>query len=133
MNRLLAAALLLPLMTSPLSAETPKPPPERFQSIAVFGDDPCPRSSDEEIVVCARLPESERYRVPKALREKKKDDSGITAWSNRVAELETVSRIGTPNSCSPVGSGGFTGCYQQLMSKWRAERALMKQEAEEAP
>ena len=32
--------------------------------IVVFGTDPCPRSSDSEIVVCRRLPESMRFRLP---------------------------------------------------------------------
>ena len=40
----------------------------RVSEIIVYGTDPCPRSTDDEIVVCARKPESERFRIPEALR-----------------------------------------------------------------
>ena len=36
--------------------------------IIVYGTDPCPRATDDEIVVCRRLPESLRYRIPENLR-----------------------------------------------------------------
>ena len=36
--------------------------------IIVFGTDPCPRSTDDSIVVCARKPEGERFRIPEKLR-----------------------------------------------------------------
>ena len=32
--------------------------------IIVYGNDPCPRSTDDQVVVCARRPETERYRLP---------------------------------------------------------------------
>jgi len=31
--------------------------------VAVFGTDPCPRSTESQIVVCKHYPESERYRL----------------------------------------------------------------------
>ena len=36
--------------------------------IVVYGNDPCPRSTDDQVVVCARRPEAERYRIPEKLR-----------------------------------------------------------------
>ena len=33
--------------------------------IIVYGTDPCPRSTDDEVVVCARKPETERYPHPR--------------------------------------------------------------------
>lgn len=101
----------------------PAAEPSRYATLTVFGADSCPRSTSEEIVVCARLPESERYRIPKQLRGKR-SISGPTsvAWGRKVESLEYVGRVGTPNSCSPVGSGGATGCFQQFMRQARQER-----------
>lgn len=106
--------------------------PERVTSLVVYGSDPCPRSSDEEIVVCGREPEGERYRVPKRFRGKKQDAGG-RSWSDRVQTLEYVGRVGTPNSCSPVGSGGQTGCFQQFLRQARDERRQAEAEAAQIP
>ena len=111
---------------------SPEAQREKMSTLLVFGNDPCPRSSDNEIVVCARLPENERYRIPKRLRGKKAEPAQ-ESWSNTVRQLEYVSRIGTPNSCSPVGSAGQTGCYQQFLRAARDERRQMKAEAGAVP
>jgi hypothetical protein len=117
-----------------VAAEQPEAgSPNKLSALTVYGDDPCPRSSAEEIVVCARLPESERYRVPKPLRKQRKHDPESTAWGARVQALEYVGATGRPNSCSPVGTFGQTGCTQQFLSQWRAERNQMKEDAAEAP
>lgn len=108
-------------------------PPQKMSALEVYGDDPCPRSTGDEIVVCARLPESERYRVPKPLRKQRKRDAASVAWGTRVQALEYVSRTGRPNSCSPVGSFGQTGCTQQFLSQWRAERNQAKEDQSEVP
>lgn len=104
-------------------------PRQRTQSVLVYGDDPCPRSSNDEIVVCGRESEAERYRIPKRLRE-----SAISvpeqAWTNRVQTLDDVSRAGLPSSCSPVGSGGQTGCYARYSDQWRAERRMLNERRE---
>ena len=42
---------------------------QRVNEIIVYGTDPCPRSTDDEVVVCARKPEAERFRIPERLRE----------------------------------------------------------------
>ncbi|MCY7280114.1 MAG: hypothetical protein LH610_04320, partial [Sphingomonas bacterium] len=41
----------------------------KVSEIIVYGTDPCPRSTDDEIVVCARKDERERYRIPERLRQ----------------------------------------------------------------
>ena len=132
---LLCAGLLLSatpaLAADPADASTnaySPPPPERVVALIVFGDDPCPRSSSDEIVVCGREPENERYRIPKRLRGKKKPLAAQEAWSNTVRELDYVSRAGLPDSCSPVGSGGATGCYERFISQARTERRQAKED-----
>jgi len=93
---------------------------DRVNQLIVYGSDPCPVSKGDEITVCARKPESERFRIPEPLRGIDRPTS--EAWNNKVLAYETVGRFGT-NSCSPVGAGGFTGCTQQMIQKARAERA----------
>ena len=92
----------------------------KVSEIIVYGTDPCPRSTDDEIVVCARKPESERFRIPEALRQGGSLQSR-QAWAARAKQFETVGRTGI-NSCSPVGPAGFTGCTQQLINQAFNER-----------
>ncbi len=93
----------------------------RVNQLIVYGDDPCPQSTDpNEVTVCARLPDSDRYRVPPNLRENP-NEPGSNSWANRATELSSVGRTGT-DSCSTVGGGGFTGCFNQIVSQARAER-----------
>ena len=89
--------------------------------IIVFGTDPCPRSTDDSIVVCARKPEGERFRIPEKLRSGGSYQSRRN-WASRATQFETYSRTGT-NSCSPVGPGGFTGCTQKLISQAFKDRS----------
>lgn len=93
---------------------------DRVNQVIVYGEDPCPASTGDEITVCARKPEGERFRIPEPLRGVDRPTS--EAWSNKVLAYETVGRFGT-DSCSPVGAGGFTGCTQQMIQRARAERA----------
>ena len=101
-------------------------PPQRTSILYTYGDDPCPPSTGDEIVVCAQRPESERYRVPKELREELKDDApvGGGSWASAVEGYDDIARLGRPNSCSVVGSNGFTGCTAALLRDWfEARRA----------
>ncbi|KKC27373.1 hypothetical protein [Sphingomonas sp. SRS2] len=127
-------ALLVPMLlaAAPLSAapETPalpgEAPPPRVSTLVVYGDDPCPRSKDDEIIVCARQPESDRFRIPKQFRKKKTEDGSGQSWTERTRTLDMVSKKGLPNSCSPHGSGGQTGCMRQFLEAARAEREAAK-------
>lgn len=105
--------------------DTGMPPPGAGETVryqVVYGNDKCdPAQSDSEIVVCARLDESERFRIPPELRGNPNAPAN-QSWSNRVQSLEMIGRTGT-GSCSPIGAGGFTGCTQRLIAQARAERA----------
>lgn len=114
----------------PLSDEVA--PPEKMTTLIVYGNDPCPQSNSDEIVVCARQPEAERYRIPKRFR-RSKPDAAHESWTNTVSSLEYVGRAGTPNSCSPVGSGGQTGCYDQFVRQAREERRQAASNAASVP
>ena len=122
---------LLPLLLiafAPSSAVAA--PPERESTVIVYGDDPCPRGEGEEVVVCARRPESERYRVPRPIRERQRTE---VAWGARVESLDEASRTMRPGSCSVVGSFGMTGCTQEMIRIWYAERRARRMEDESVP
>ena len=83
--------------------------------IIVYGTDPCPRSTDDDIVVCRRRPEAERFRIPEDLRE-----TGTLqqrqSWTKQAEALSTAGATGV-GSCSAVGPAGHTGCAQQEINR----------------
>ena len=107
---------------------TKSSPPQRIRNVLVFGEQKCPvAASSDEIVVCSRGGDSP-YRIPKKLRETPYTPDGV-AWGRRAEILEEVNRVGLPNSCSTVGTGGQTGCTAQLMRQW-AEEQIAKKDAQ---
>lgn len=138
MNRFLSALLLAGAATlacaSPAFAKDgPKTPidtttdgpadtgPDKVNAVIVYGDDPCPKSTGDEITVCARKDESERYRIPEPFRGPNPNAVANQSWAERAKTFETVGQFGT-NSCSPVGGGGATGCLQKLINQAYAEK-----------
>ena len=113
----LAAASPAPLLAFAQPADAPD---DRQTTLVVYGDDPCPRSTEDEVVICARQPEEERYRIPEALRRSSRPPElgGIS----RVEALEESQRDTRPGSCSVVGSFGHTGCTQDMIRQWYADR-----------
>ena len=91
----------------------------RVSEIIVYGNDPCPRSTDDNVVVCARKSEAERYRIPERFRSSGPRQTR-EAWANKARQFETVGATGI-NSCSPVGPSGFTGCLKQVIDQANAE------------
>jgi hypothetical protein len=94
---------------------------ERIRRVIVYGDDPCPRGPAGEIVICGRRAERDRYRIPEELRDTPGSDPESTSWAVRAESMEYVGATGI-QSCSTVGPGGSTGCWQQLMRQARKER-----------
>jgi hypothetical protein len=113
-------AAIAALVAMPVSAETAAKPAEaRLSTLLVFGNDPCPRSTEDEIVVCARQPESERYRIPKQLRVKRYNAARDGSWAGTAKVLEYVSTRGLPGSCSFNGTAGQTGCFRKFLEENR--------------
>ncbi|MBV8972738.1 MAG: hypothetical protein JO290_10650 [Sphingomonadaceae bacterium] len=124
-----------PTLAAPAPAAAPagqrNTPPARVElHVAVYGNDPCPKGEGDEIVVCARLPESERYRIPKRLREEKADERKEQSWVARSRVIDQAGAENRPDSCSPVGSGGQTGCFQKFMRDARDQREADKAAAD---
>lgn len=92
---------------------------ESVNQLIIYGNDPCPASSGDQITVCARKAESERYRIPEPLRASQSLQND--AWNNRVIAYETVGKSGAL-SCSPTGAGGWTGCLNHMIDTAYAER-----------
>ena len=92
----------------------------RVSQLIVYGNDPCPASTADVIVVCARRDEDERYRIPEPLRGTGQRQA--ESWAANARSLETVGRTGI-QSCSTVGPGGQTGCLAELIRTARGERS----------
>lgn len=125
-RRWIASGLLLAATAMPALADMP----QRTRSVIAYGDEACPPSRGDEIVVCAHEPESERYRIPHRFRDMPKQDAGSQSWSNRVATLDDAARSARPDSCSVVGSGGQTGCTAAMLRAWFADRRAAKAESD---
>jgi len=130
MRRILAGALPLGaalVWATPAAAQDQSPASEgaeRIKQVIVYGEDPCPAGTGDEIVVCARQAESERFRIPQELRSEPAGSTKNEAWTRRVQSIEYVGRSGT-ESCSTTGGGGFTGCFEKIMAQAKAERKLI--------
>lgn len=135
MRRPIAVALMLLLPTGIAHAEDvpiTSAPPTKIRSITLTPGAKCPESTNGEIVVCQTL--DEPYRIPKALRSVAPTAANRT-WASRVAGLEDAAReaSGVPDSCSTTGTGGQTGCTQQLIQRWQAERRETQQDRRNPP
>lgn len=102
-----AAAAMVPAL-APVQAQRTQ------RVLTIFGTDTCPTSNGDEIVVCQRMPESERYRIPEQLR--RTEGRGNETWGDRASSIEYVGRSGA-QSCSPSGAAGASGCFKQLARK----------------
>ena len=117
------ALLALPLtaVAQDKQAETGQPP-KRIKSVTIGTTEKCPPSTDDEVVVCTRV--DNPYRIPKELRDSGPIAPSNQAWTNRVAADEQTSRsaAGLPDTCSPVGTGGQTGCARAAARAFKAEK-----------
>ena len=116
-------ALMLATAAAGVALVAPQPAhaQARDRVLIIYGDDKCPESNGEEIVVCRRQPESERYRDP--LRNQRSEGS-----MPRQAELAASPGVnGTGvnptgvGSCSATGPGGASGCFKAAAQKARQE------------
>jgi hypothetical protein len=105
------------LLPAPLSAQDQAG--DKVNTVIVYGDDACPQSTPDQITVCARMDENERFRIPSALRQS--GDPANEAWASRVQAFETVGAFG-PLSCTPYGAGGELGCTAKMIEQAYAEK-----------
>lgn len=130
----LAALILAAAPALAQTAESGKTP-ERVRSVTLTGEQKCPESTDEEVVVCNRINPDEQYRVPKELRNDHPIPAQNQSWVNRAATADEIGRVagGLPDTCSPVGTGGQTGCALARARAYAAEKRAARREQEAVP
>lgn len=114
--------ILLALAAAPLAlAAAPAQAQDgtyRQRTVVVYGNDPCPKATNpDEILVCARRPEEERFRIPKDLREQERAEDIARqdqVAANRTALVSGRTAATGTGSCSIQGAGGITGCTRGL-------------------
>jgi hypothetical protein len=124
MKKLLALAFGTALVAAPMFA-APALSQQTDRVLVLYGNDKCPtNASGEQIVVCTRRPEGERYRIPKELRS-----PIVITPENQNWAANAGAATGT-GSCTAVGAGGWTGCWAQQMRD--AKRQRQAQAAEDS-
>ncbi|WP_203311052.1 hypothetical protein [Sphingomonas beigongshangi] len=108
-------------------------PPQRVRSVTLNRGEKCPQSSSNEIVVCSTL--DQPYRIPKQFRDSGPIPAQNQSWVNRTATMDQVGRVagGLPDTCSPVGTGGQSGCALAANRQWAAEERAKRAAAEQVP
>lgn len=97
--------------------------------VTVYGNDPCPRSTGSQIVVCNHAPESQRYRLPPS-QNPQGTRQQRQSWAKKSQQLMSVGNTGTMQ-CSPVGPGGYTGCLTQEINQ--AKQDAREQQDQNTP
>ena len=131
MSKLILSAAATACLAAGLALTATPASAQRAQrgQIIVYGTDPCPRSTDDDVVVCYRRPETERFRIPDVLRPGGALQSR-QSWARQAENLTTIGSTGlTP--CSPVGPMGVAGCATQEIN--RAFRDLRETNTAETP
>lgn len=100
---------------------------QQTSEITVYGNDPCPRSTNGAIYVCQRRPESERYRLPKN-QQLQGTRQQRQSWAKKSHELMTAGNTGT-DQCSPVGPGGHTGCLVKEINAAKLDAQEQQQQS----
>jgi hypothetical protein len=101
--------------------------------LLIYGNDKCPTDNNgDEIVVCKRADESERFRIPKDLRDAGEIAPRNQSFAQRMAPVVTDNPTGI-GSCSTVGPGGMTGCFVKAVTQARQETKARKKEETDLP
>ncbi len=119
---MLRLALIASLIAAPAFAQDGNPP-KRIRSIEIRKGETCPKAAGDEVVVCRTI--EEPYRIPSGLRDEGAAQQPTNqSWVNRTAADEQTARIagGLPDTCSPVGTGGQSGCALQANRAYAADK-----------
>lgn len=144
-----AAMAQAPVPTSPPApAAAPAEPPKstlkpvidsdgtqpRQRLVTVFGNEECPKpTSKDEVVVCARLPDSEIYRIPKQVRQAENRVSPLQANRNLLLGDASGGAGGAIGSCSVIGGAGEIGCTRRDIDNWARDRTNRMGVEEQVP
>ena len=102
--------------------------------LILYGNERCPTDpSGNEVIVCERRSAAEQFRVPKELREFQvtpENQSWARQAQGTLAAGEGTNTIG---SCSTVGVGGASGCFEQQSRINRATNQARAAQTRAAP
>ncbi len=122
MKKLLSLALGSAFIAMSLLA-TPALAQQTDRVLILYGSDKCPtNASGEQIVVCTRRPEGERFRIPKELRSPIVITPENQSWAAKANDTLNAGGASGTGSCSAVGGGGWTGCWAQQMRDAKRQR-----------
>jgi hypothetical protein len=123
-----AATGLVPVTVAPALAQ------QADRIIDIYGTDRCPASQGQQIVVCRRHPETERFRIPKDLRDIEREPQAAGGNTNAVSAVASTGGTGVQvNSCNAIGAGVNAGCTKQGLDAWKAAQRQQKAEEKGQP
>jgi hypothetical protein len=124
---------MLALLTFFAAAAAPPPaksgPVEKLHEVVVDAIRNCPRSTDGEIVICARdRGIAEGYRIPKL--DPRFAGARLRPSGRGTIDGADVGKSGI-GSCTKVGAGGSTGCALRDLNQWSDWRRQQRRAAED--
>lgn len=131
--------LLIPLIaSSALGVATLTSGPAHAQQadriIDIYGTDRCPASNGQQIVVCRKHPETDRFRIPKDLRDQEREPQAAGGNVGAVSAVNTTGQTGVQiNSCNSIGAGVNVGCTKQGLDAWKAQQRAQKKQEDGVP
>ncbi len=118
---LLTLIALLGIGAATWAVPTPSRAQVRDQVLDVYGDDPCPASNGQEIVVCVHHPRNEQFRIPQSLRESEAAPQALGGTA--LAAVQSTGGTGAQiQSCNAIGAGVNAGCLQKETDAWKAQK-----------
>jgi len=122
MNKFVALTIGAAIGASPIVA-APAFAQQTDRVMILYGNDKCPtNASGEQIVVCSRRPEGERFRIPKELRSPIEITPENQSWAARANDTLDAGAASGIGSCSAVGGGGMIGCFNQRARTYKRQR-----------
>lgn len=128
------SALFLPLIGVAVATlpAVPATAQVRDRVVDVYGSEACPQSGGQEIVVCRRHMEGDRYRIPSDLRESSARPQAL--GSSALTAVNATGGTGTQvQSCNAIGAGTNAGCLKKEIDTARAEHKRDEQQGESIP
>jgi hypothetical protein len=102
--------------------------------IDVYGDEKCPSSNGQQIVVCHRHDLKEKYRIPKDLRDSEPEPQAAGGNVGALSAVNTTGGTGVQvQSCNAIGAGVNAGCTKSQLDNWKAQQRAKKKEENGVP